>query len=263
MKWSSEANVLPEEEQIILAAKAQQGDQQAANQLVMSNLKLASLIASKYKRFGLPQEDLQQEGFLGLIEAVSHFDATKGVKFSSYAAFWIKARILARIMSDKSLIRIGKNQQDRSLFFRLEKEKAKLLAQFGEVDSQKLADRLGMDVGHTEAMSQRLGHPDQSLDVQTTSEGEEARIEGLACTQATPEERVQQALDSHYVRAKMIAFEQRLDERDLLVWNKRIAASEPATDQEIGDVLELTRQRVNQIEIDLQDRFVRYVHSHA
>ena len=265
MLWSN-VHELSQEAQQDLATRAKQGDKQAAHQLIEANLKLASSIAYKYASYGsIPVEDLEQEGFLGLVEAVPRYDPAKQATFSTYATYWVRARILARVMSDYALVKIGRNQQERKLFFRLKREQKQLLNEAGELDSALLAERMGVDVEDVDNMSTRLTQQEQSLDSNSQNESDNPieKIGTLASQAPTPAEIVQENQDLAFVKTRMALFIKRLDDRDLLIWNKRIASEDPATVQELGDSLGLTRQRVSQIEIDLHDQFIRFARKHA
>jgi len=266
MLWNN-VNILSQAEQQALAIKASHGDKQAAHALIKSNLKLASSVAHKYRSFGsIPVEDLEQEGFLGLIEAVPRYDPAKGATFSTYASYWIRARVLARVMADYALVKIGSNQQERKLFFRLKREQKQLLNEAGELDSALLAERMGVDVEDIDNMSARLSQSEQSLDIkdrESIDKGDVEKIGTLASSDPTPAEIVQENQDLAFVKARMALFIKRLDDRDLLIWNKRIASEDPATVQELGDCLGITKQRVSQIESELHNQFVKFARKHA
>jgi RNA polymerase sigma-32 factor len=265
MFWNN-VNDVSLEDQKTLAEKASKGDKTAAHKLIEANLKLASSIAHKYSSYGsIPVEDLEQEGFLGLVEAVPRYDPCHGASFATYASYWIRARILARVMSDYALVKIGRNQQERKLFFRLKKEQKQLLNEAGELDSALLAERMGVDTQDVDNMSTRLSQQEQSLDTNNQNDPDSPieKIGTLASNDPTPAEIVQENQDLAFVKTKMALFIKRLDDRDLLIWNKRIAAEDPITVQELGDSLGITKQRVSQIEIDLHDQFIQFARKHA
>src|SRR4029078_8829639 len=140
------------------------GDLEAARQLVTSNLRLVVKIAYDYRRAYRHVMDLIQEGDIGLRQAVKRYDPYKGVKLSSYAAWWIRAYILRFILNNWRLVKLGTTQAQRKLFFNLNKEKPKLAALGIEPTAAEIANRLHVEEKEVVEMDRRLAQSEKSLD---------------------------------------------------------------------------------------------------
>src|SRR3989442_11210016 len=158
--------VLSREEEHELAVRwHEHEDRQAAWRLVTANLRLVVMIAREYQRAFHSLLDLVQEGNVGLLEAVKNFDAYRGVRFPSYAVWWIRAYIIRYIMNDWRMVKIGTTQAQRKLFFNLQKEKERLEAEGIAPGPKLLAQRLNVKEDEVIEMEQRLSHRDLSTDV--------------------------------------------------------------------------------------------------
>ncbi len=157
------APISREEEQELARRWVEHGDIEAAKSLVLANLRLVVKIAMEYQRAWNNTLDLIQEGNLGLMQAVHRFDPTRGVKVSSYAAYWIRAYLLKFILDNLRIVRLGTTRAQRKLFFNLNKEKRALERQGFEVEPRLLAERLGVSEHDVIDMDQRLSDSDLSL----------------------------------------------------------------------------------------------------
>ncbi|HMA18797.1 MAG TPA: sigma-70 family RNA polymerase sigma factor, partial [Thermoanaerobaculia bacterium] len=146
-----------EEEHALAVRYRETGDVDAAYRLVASNLRLVVKIAHEYRRTAFQLLDLVQEGNMGLMQAVKKYDPWKGVKLSSYAAWWIRAYIIRFIMENWRMVKLGTTQAQRKLFFNLSKEREKLLARGIEPTPRLLARNLQVEVKDVEEMSARMG----------------------------------------------------------------------------------------------------------
>lgn len=239
-----------------LAIKAK-GDKLAKDQLIRANMKLVATIANKYHK---NDDDLLGEGYIGLCEAVDTFDPARGCMFSTHAAWSIKGRVLAYLIRSHSIVRIGTTQAQRKLFFRLRREQAKLAKEGGSTkDTVEIAKRLEVSVEEVEEMNHRLSTPVKSLDsTLDLDEGQSApMVERTASPDPTPEACIEEKLDTGWVQARMVEFEQTLNQTEMTVWNKRIA-SEDCTGDDVGKLLGVTRQRIAQIEKSIRERFVLF-----
>ena len=168
-------------------------DAKAMHDLVMAYARLVVSAAAKYRHYGLANGDLIQEGNIGLMQAAKRFDPDKGVRFSTYAAWWIRASIQDYILRNWSIVRTGTTAAHKSLFFKLRRVRAKI----GEADGgplssegrQKIAETIGVNVKDVEVMEQRLSGPDASLNATIASEGENEAQDFLADTRPSPEVR--------------------------------------------------------------------------
>jgi RNA polymerase sigma-32 factor len=255
--------VLTREEEHALAVRwREKGDRQAAWQLVTANLRLVVMVARDYQRAVHNLLDLVQEGNVGLLEAVKQFDPYRGVRFPSYAVWWIRAYIIRYIMNNWRMVKVGTTQAQRKLFFNLQKERERLEREGFAPDPKLIADRLGVKEAEVVEMEQRLASRDLSVDA-PVSEGEEATFLDFL---PGPERTADAVADQEYhrlVREKAAEFKKTLGGKDLVIYERRLEAlmrdEEPATLQEIGDDYGITRERVRQIEARLKRKLGAYL----
>src|SRR5574341_1775642 len=169
-----------EEEHRIAVEYKEFGNIEAAYKLVTSNLRLVVMIAREYQRAFRNLLDLVQEGNIGLMEAVKNFDPYRGIRFPSYAVWWIRAYIIRYIMNDWRMVKIGTTQAQRKLFFNLQKEKERLESEGFAPEPKLLAQRLNVKEGEVLEMEQRLAHRDLSTDVPVGDGGEVTLLHFLA-----------------------------------------------------------------------------------
>jgi RNA polymerase sigma-32 factor len=259
--------VLTREEEHALAVRyTRTGDVEAAYRLVASNLRLVVKIAHEYRRTAFQLLDLIQEGNMGLMQAVKKFDPMKGVKLSTYAAWWIRAYIIRFLMDNWRMVKLGTTQAQRKLFFNLSKEREKLLARGIEPTPQLLARNLQVEEKEVEEMAARMASDDLSLDAPAGSDGENARqapIDRLSAETADPGQQLGDEELRRLFREKLEAFKATLeDEKERTLFDKRLLPPEgtaPLTLQEIGDRWGLTRERARQIEARLTGRLRQYL----
>jgi RNA polymerase sigma-32 factor len=250
-----------EEEHELAVRYRETGDVQAAYVLVASNLRLVVKIAHEYRRTAFQLLDLIQEGNLGLMQAVKKYDPLKGVKLSSYAAWWIRAYIIRFLMENWRLVRLGTTQAQRKLFFNLSKEREKLIARGIDPTPRLLARNLDVEEREVEEMAARMGADDLSLDAPARAgdEGAATPLDRMASA-ATPAADV--ALGEEQLRR---LFKEQLavfattvtDEKEKFIFEHRLLppeGTEPLTLQEVGDRYRLTRERARQIEAKLTAR---------
>jgi len=250
-----------EEEHDLAVRYRETGDVQAAYVLVASNLRLVVKIAHEYRRTAFQLLDLIQEGNLGLMQAVKKYDPLKGVKLSSYAAWWIRAYIIRFLMENWRLVRLGTTQAQRKLFFNLSKEREKLIARGIDPTPRLLAKNLEVEEHEVEEMSARMGADDLSLD---------APARGADDGAATPMDRMASASSPaadvalgdeqlrRVFREQLEIFAATItDEKERYIFEHRLLpqeGTEPLTLQEVGDRYKLTRERARQIEAKLTSR---------
>jgi RNA polymerase sigma-32 factor len=246
----SRYNLLTREEEVSLGKRVQeQGDQDAAYHLVTSNLRLVVKIALEFQRVWMQNLlDLIQEGNIGLMQAVKKFDPYKNVKFSYYASFWIKAYILKFIMDNWRLVKIGTTQGQRKLFFKLKKEKQKLIDEGFDPKPKLLSQRLGVSEREIVDMDQRLDGWDISLDAPLKEDSDTERIEFMSTEKESVEETVAKKEMSSLLNEKIAEFRTQMTDRELEIFDKRIFSDSPVTLQEIGDKYGISRERVRQVE---------------
>lgn len=250
----------PEEEYELAVKHTEEGDVNAAHRLVTANLRLVVKIANDFRQAQSNLLDLIQEGNYGLMQAVKRFNPYKGVKLSSYSAWWIRAYILKYIMDNKSQVKIGTTAAQRKLFFRLRKETEKMLALYDKADPKLLAESLDVTEQDIIEMQQRLSGPDMSLDEPLGDEPGDATRGSLLATDEDGAEDLLANLEIQQEFAKHLKdFAATLEGRDLEIFNARMIAETPATLQEIGDRYGISRERARQIEARIVKKLRDYV----
>ncbi len=242
--------ILSADEEFRYAVKFKKySDMEAAEKLVVSNLRFVVKIAHEYRNYGVKLADLIQEGNIGLMHAVKKFDPYKGYRLISYAVWWIRAYIQNFIIKSWSLVKIGTTQVQRKLFFKLGQAKKKLEAlseknpEFGEI-----AESLGVKKTEIEEMDQRLTYRDLSLDSYISSEGETAHIDYLTYEGEDQESSLIRKEEMDLVKRNIAGALANLNERESYIVRHRIMTDRPKTLQEIGNMYNITRERARQIE---------------
>ena len=246
----SNYKLLTREQERELAIRVREhGDKDAAYALVTANLRLVVKIALEFQRVWMQNLlDLIQEGNIGLMQAVRKFDPYKNVKFSYYASFWIKAYILKFIMDNWRLVKIGTTQGQRKLFFKLKKEKQKLIEEGFDPKPKLLSQRLGVSEREIIDMDQRLDGWDVSLDAPLKEDSDTERIEFLSTAAESAEDKVAKKEMEALLHTKIAEFRSKMSERELEIFDQRIFSDTPVTLQEIGDRYGISRERVRQVE---------------
>jgi len=252
----------PEEEKELATRLVEHGDTAAARKLIEANLRLVVKIAYEYRRAHKNLLDLVQEGNIGLIQAVSKFDPYRGVKLSSYAAFWIRAYILKFILNNWRLVKIGTTQAQRKLFFNLRKEREKLEQLGFTPTTALLAEKLDVPEKEVIEMERRLAAPEASLDAPMGGGGDDdgtrTRLDYLP-GEDRPDRNVAQSEFSELLRGKLEAFARTLEGREQTIFRERWLTDEPLTLQEIGDRYNVSRERARQLEKRMLDRLKKYL----
>jgi len=252
--------LLTRDEEKDLGTKIQtDNDSDAAYIMVTSNLRLVVKIALDFQRIWMQNLlDLIQEGNIGLVRAVKKFDPEKNVKFSYYASFWIKAYILKFIMDNWRLVKIGTTQGQRKLFFRLKKEKQKLIEEGFDPRPKLLSERMGVSEQEIVEMDQRLDGWDLSLDEPLRDDSDTERIEFINVDADSTEERVARKEIEDILHLRVNEFKQTLNQRELDIFEKRIFSDDSLTLQEIGELYSISRERVRQIENNIIKKMKEY-----
>jgi len=204
-----------------------------------------------------------QEGNIGLIQAVGKFDPYRGVKLSSYAAFWIRAYILKFILNNWRLVKIGTTQAQRKLFFNLRKEREKLEQLGFTPTTALLAEKLDVSEKEVIEMERRLAAPEASLDAPLGSgdgdEGARTRLDYLPSDEDRPDRAFAQSEFSAMLRDKLEQFANTLQGREQTIFRERWLTEEPLTLQEIGDRYNVSRERARQLEKRMLDRLKKFL----
>jgi RNA polymerase sigma-32 factor len=236
-----------------LAVRFQEtGDPDAAYRLVSSNLRLVVKVAMDFQKYWMQNfMDLIQEGNVGLVQATKKFDPYRGVKFSYYAAYWIRAYILKFIMDNWRLVKIGTTQAQRKLFFSLNKEKKLLESQGFKPEIKLLAERLNVKESEVIEMGQRMDNWDVSLEAPVRSDSEDEQKNFLPHDGPGIEEVVASQEMRERLAVILADLSTRLNEKEQVILNTRLLSDEPKTLQTIADEFNISRERVRQIEANL------------
>ncbi len=255
----SQYELLSREETEELAIRFKEtGDPNAAYRLVSSNLRLVVKVAMDFQKYWMQNfMDLVQEGNVGLVQATKKFDPYRGVKFSYYAAYWIRAYILKFIMDNWRLVKIGTTQAQRKLFFSLNKEKKLLEAQGFRPDVKLLAERLNVKESEVVEMSQRMDNWDVSLEAPVRSDSEDEQKSFLPSGGPGIEDKVAGRQMRERLGKVLAAVDDRLNDKERMILQTRLLTDEPKTLQTIADEFGISRERVRQIEANLLKKLRR------
>ncbi len=247
----------PEEEKELAVSYLETGDPIAAQRLVTSNLRLVVKLAYQYHRQWANVLDLIQEGNVGLVEALSRYDPYRGIRFSSYAQYWIRAMILRFLMDNYRMVRLGSTRHGRKLFFQLQKERDRLVRQGIHPSTLALSQALDVPEHEVVIVDQHLSAPALSLDSPIGSDGEGRPLSEMVENPlaVSPEASVARSELSDVFRAQLAAFASTLrDEREMTIWTERLTASEPVSLTDLGQRYGVTKERIRQIEARIKKR---------
>jgi RNA polymerase sigma-32 factor len=257
-RQAMKAELLDAETELRLAyAWRDQRDEAALHRLITAYMRLAISMASKFRRYGAPMNDLIQEASLGLMKAADKFDPDRGVRFSTYAVWWIKASIQDYVMRNWSMVRTGSTSSQKSLFFNLRRVQAKLereAASAGEVlDGHQLRQRIASEVGvplaDVEMMEGRLSGSDFSLNATQSAEDDGREwIDLLEDDTAQAADVVEADHDAARLRGWLTTAMQALNPRERYIVAERKLKEEARTLESLGEELGLSKERVRQLE---------------
>lgn len=227
-------------------------DEAAASRLVQAHLRYVVATAVKYRRYGVPLDELIAEGNFGLVHALSKFEPERGFRFVTYAAYWIRAYILNYIIRSWSLVGSGSGVLRSKMFFRLRRERVKLANLIGDRDAaeEALAEKLGTDREKLTRMLRRLEARDVSLDTKVFDDGSATLVDTLESSSQPQDEHVYEAETRDEVRNWVGAALDKLDDRERYIVERRMMADpeEKLSLAEIGRTLGVSRERARQLE---------------
>ncbi|MES2770001.1 MAG: RNA polymerase factor sigma-32 [Bdellovibrionota bacterium] len=237
----------PEEEKELAVRYFEKGDPLAAEKLVTSNLRFVVKIALEYAKMGAKMMDIVQEGNVGLMHAVKEYNPYKGVKLITYAVWWIRGYIREYLLKQYSMVKIGTTQNQKKLFYNLEKEKRKLLQEGEQSTTALLSSRLNIPERDVRLMEQRMGGKDVSLDAPVDEDGNTHLVD-LQSDSSNPESELEVLELIDLLKDKIEEIKPSLNDKELDILENRILADEPQTLQEIGDKYGISRERARQLE---------------
>jgi len=243
-----------EQEQELAKKYFETKDPKAAQALVTANLRFVVKIAAEYSKFGAKMIDLIQEGNMGLMHAVRDFNPTKGVRLITYAVWWIRGYIQEYLMKQYSMVKIGTTQNQKKLFYQLQREKDSLDAMGDRPDVHQIAAKMGIPVDEVEMMTQRMSGRDVSLD--RPMDGDSPTTLGDLQKSAAGDLVEEISLNENIERLheKIEELKPELNERELILLEERLLNDEPLTLQEIGEKYGITREAVRQAEVRLMKK---------
>ncbi|MFZ4606062.1 MAG: RNA polymerase factor sigma-32 [Caulobacter sp.] len=240
-----------EREQALARRWRDDADDAALQELTGAYMRLVIAMASKFRRYGLPMADLVQEGAVGLMQAADRFDPDRGVRFSTYAGWWVRAAMQDYVLRNWSIVRTGTTASAKSLFFKLRGLRARL----GDLDGRltpearsKIATELGVEEDEVEAMASRIGGPDRSLDAPISADGEENWLGLLPDERDRPDQVVEAAIDGERRSGLIGRSMEALTARERSVIEARRLAEDPITLEAMGARMGVSKERVRQIE---------------
>jgi RNA polymerase sigma-32 factor len=246
----------PEEEKALAIRYQETGDPDAAHRLVTANLRLVVKLAFQYHRQWSNVLDLIQEGNVGLVEALSRYDPYRGIRFSSYAQYWIRAMILRFLMDNYRMVRLGSTRHGRKLFFQLQKERDRLTREGIQPSTRALAEALNVPEQEVINVDQHLSAPALSLHAPAGGEDGRALAEMIPDKLgASPEEKAASGELGLVVRGHLESFAKTLrDEREHAIWNERLISSDPISLSALGGRFSVSKERIRQIEARIKRR---------
>ena len=257
-RTAMKAELLDAETELSLAyAWRDNRDEKALHRLITAYMRLAISMASKFKRYGAPMNDLIQEASVGLMKAADKFDPDRGVRFSTYAVRWIKASIQDYVMRNWSMVRTGSTSSQKSLFFNMRRVQARLereaAAEGRELDRQELRELIAIEVGvplhDVEMMEGRLSGSDFSLNATQSTEDEGREwIDALEDEGPQASETVENDHDNHTLRQWLLTALSALNDREQFIVRERKLREDPRTLESLGTELGLSKERVRQLE---------------
>lgn len=223
-------------------------DPAAAQALVTANLRFVVKIAAEYSRFGGRLIDLIQEGNMGLMHGVREFNPYKDVRLITYAVWWIRGYIREYLMKQYSLVKIGTTQNQKKLFYQLQKQKGELDALGHSPDIHLLSTRLGIPEDEVQVMAQRMSGRDVSLDQSVGDESSSHFLDFQKSELSMPDDEISKREEMSHLSETIEELMPSLSAREKIILEERILNDDPLTLQEIGEKYGITREAVRQME---------------
>ncbi len=254
-----------EEEAVIARRYVKDKDPADAYRLVTANLRLVVKLAYEFARATRNVLDLIQEGNVGLMEAVKNFDPEHGIRFPSYAVWWVRAYIYRYLINNWRLVKIGTTQAQRKLFFNLRKETERLEREGFKPQPLLLAHRMGVRESDVREMQERMGQSEVSLDQPTGSgdDNDTRLLDVIPDAGNNPETETADREWRNFAHDKVREFADTLTGKEREIFDARLLAEDPETLQVIGARFGISRERVRQIETRLKRRLKEFIEASA
>ncbi len=227
-----------------LAHAARQGDPDARRRLVEASLPFVIGVAREYRRWGVPLEDLIQQGNIGLLQAASRFDPDRSCRLITYAVYWIRAEIRDYVMRQHRMARVGTTRSERRAI--------RAWRSRGLDGADSLVEESGMPAERAERLLAMLKHGDVSIDVPYG--GRAPLVDRIRDDEPTPEEHLDATLGREHLRRRVADAIDTLSEREQRIVRARLMSEEPLTLEQLGTEMGVTKERVRQIEARLREK---------
>ena len=234
----SQVEPLTREQERELALKYQKGDRDAGRRIVEACLPFVVAIAIEYRRWGVPLEDVIQQGNVGLMRAVAKFDTTKECRLATYAAYWIRAEIREYVVRGYRVVRLGTTKAERRAL--------RAYRTTRESDPERLAEVSGLAVDRVRSLLPLLQAREASLEA--TKDDRAPVVDRLAAAGPSPEDEADMSETAERSRVAVREALLDLNDREKLIVRDRLMADEPRTLQELGVQLGVSKERVRQLE---------------
>jgi RNA polymerase sigma-32 factor len=252
-----------EEESEVAKRYVREHDPADAYRLVTANLRLVVKIALEFARASRNVLDLIQEGNVGLMEAVKNFDPYRGIRFPSYAVWWVRAYIYRYLINNWRLVKIGTTQAQRKLFFNLRKESDRLEAQGFTPQPKLLAQRIGVKESEVREMQDRMAQSEVSLDAPAGANSDASLGDVLPDASGSPEDEAAAIEWRNFAHEQIEEFAATLTDKEREIFRSRLLTDEPITLAEVGQQFGISRERVRQIETRLKRRLKEFIKARA
>ncbi len=253
----------PEEEKEYAVRFVESGDREAAERLVTANLRLVIKIAFQYHRQWANVLDLIQEGNVGLVEALSRYDPSREIRFSSYAQYWIRAMILRFLLDNFRLVRLGSTRAGRKLFFQLQKERDRLMKEGIKPTSRMIAESLGVAEHEVDAVDQHMRAPALSLHAPAGDDPEGRTLSEVVPERDPhdPEDSAARSELSSIVQDKLQQFAENnlRDDRERTIWEQRMIATDPVSLSSLGEHFGVSKERIRQVEARMKKKLKAFL----
>jgi len=248
----------PEQEYMLAQRWKEHGDQQAAEELITSHLRLVAKIAMGYRGYGLSLAEMISEGNIGLMQAVKKFEPDKGFRLATYAIWWIKASIQEYVLKSWSLVKMGSSVAQKRLFFNLRKMKSRLGAYddnaLSPEDLAEIARELDVSKEEVESMNARMVGGDHSLNARVNSESDDEWISLLASDDTTQEDNLAHMQEYNQRTQALAGALENLNERERDIIQQRRLAEPAVTLEELSAQYGVSRERIRQIEVRAMEK---------